>query len=80
LKALVIAQPATRLNVPIKWLATSRPAHQKAWFEAMRSDAEKCRIEAMDFDCGWQDMACLEDILPDAGISSKLAEMVMERP
>ena len=32
----------------------------------------------MDFDCAWHDVAHLEDVLPDVGISKKLAEMVME--
>jgi hypothetical protein len=35
--------------------------------------------ETAAFDCGWQDVARLEDVIPDVGISSALAGLVMER-
>jgi amino acid adenylation domain-containing protein len=80
LKALVIGPRATGASIPIKWLSTSRPAHQRALFRSVSGAREGCRVEVMDFDCRWQDLALLEDNLPDVGIARKLAEMAMERP
>jgi amino acid adenylation domain-containing protein len=80
LKTLVIGPLAAAGSIPIKWLSTSRPAHQEALFRSVSRERGGSRIEALDFDCRWQDLALLEDILPDVGIARKLADMATERP
>jgi amino acid adenylation domain-containing protein len=41
---------------------------------------QRCPVESLSLDCGWRDVARLEDVIPDAGISSKLAALVGGRP
>jgi amino acid adenylation domain-containing protein len=80
LKALSIAPIATSRPVPVKWLGTSQHGRQEAVFRATCGERAGSRIEAMDVDCAWHDVSRLEDILPDIGVSKRLAEMVTERP
>jgi amino acid adenylation domain-containing protein len=80
LNALVIVPIAAGRPMSIKWLATSPSARQTAQFRALGGEREGCRIETMDFDCSWQDVSHLEDILPDVGITRRLAEMGTESP
>jgi amino acid adenylation domain-containing protein len=80
LKALAIAPIAPSRPVPVKWLGTSQHRRQEAIFRAICGERTGSRIEAMDVDCSWHDVSRLEDILPDIGISKKLAEMVTEKP
>ena len=79
LKETVMRPIATPRALVVKWLATSQPEQQEAQFLAVRGDAGS-RIEAMEFECAWLDVARLEDIFPDVGIAKKLAEMVSEEP
>ena len=77
-KALSLAPIASGRPVPIRWLITSQPARQRALYQALGGSRPGSRIEALDFDCGWQEMAQLSDILPDAGMIRTLAAMVKE--
>jgi hypothetical protein len=79
LKALVLAPIASNRPVAIQWLATSHPERQEALFGTIRREGDGSRIEAVEFDCAWQDMSRLEEVMPDVGIAKKLAEMVMQR-
>jgi pimeloyl-ACP methyl ester carboxylesterase len=75
-----IASIASSRPVPVKWLGTSGCVRQEAVFRAACDRRAGSRMEAFDVDCSWEDVSRLEDILPDAGISKKLAEMVTEGP
>ena len=39
-----------------------------------------CPVETMTTDCAWLDLAKLEDMLPDLGISQALLELVLKQP
>jgi pimeloyl-ACP methyl ester carboxylesterase len=54
-----------------QWLVTSDPARQRELAKAAGA-----RALALDVDCGWDDLARLEDLLPDAGVAKALAAMV----
>lgn len=41
---------------------------------------QRCPVDSLSFDCGWRDVSRLEDVIPDAGISSKLAGLVGAKP
>ncbi|HEU4412485.1 MAG TPA: amino acid adenylation domain-containing protein [Polyangiaceae bacterium] len=76
LKALAIPKLAPDRGPPVRWLATSQPARQRARFASLCGDRPDCRLEALDFDCSWDDLARFEDVLPDVGIAAALAAMV----
>jgi acyl carrier protein len=40
----------------------------------------KTASECLELDCGWHDVARLEDVIPDVRISSQLASLVLEEP
>jgi acyl carrier protein len=77
LKAFVLAPLLAERRVPIRWLATSRLAGEEPLFRSIAA-SEGCRVECLDHDCGWRDLARLEDVLPDVRISSTLRAMVLE--
>jgi hypothetical protein len=79
LKRLAMAPRATE-RIPIRWLATSPSAREKAAVAAIVGTRPDSRFEVLDVDCFWQDVARFEDILPDVGIAKGLARMVTERP
>jgi hypothetical protein len=79
LRGLSIARDAPNQSLPFKWLVTSQPARQRGRFAALCGARVDCRVETLDFDCSWHDVARLEDVLPDVGIAAALANMVTER-
>jgi amino acid adenylation domain-containing protein len=80
LKGIVLGRGSNPRAVPVKWLSTGRSGGHQALFRSVAREADGCRFEALDYDCGWLDPARLEDVLPDIGIAKKLAEMAMEHP
>lgn len=62
-------------RVPIRWLATHDTARQAQQHAAIAA-APGGQFDAIDLDCGWRDVARLEDIVPDLGIVRKLVELV----
>jgi hypothetical protein len=40
---------------------------------------QRCPVDKVEFDCGWQDVSRLEDVIADAGISSSLLGLVRAR-
>jgi hypothetical protein len=79
LEALELAQLLRERGVPTRWLATSQHAHDVALLRGLGGPAE-CRMACLDVDCGWHELAALEDGIPDAQISASLARLVLERP
>ncbi len=79
LRGLSITRDAPNQRLPFKWLVTSQPARQRGRFAALSGARTDCRVETLDFDCSWHDVARLEDVLPDVGIAAALANMVTER-
>ena len=76
LKALALAPGRTR--PPVRWLATSQIESQTRLFGSVARERDGSRMETMDFDPGWNDVARLGDFLPDIGISTVLAKMTAE--
>jgi amino acid adenylation domain-containing protein len=72
LRALTLVRGA----VPLRWLATHDAARQRASFKALGGD----RLEMLDVDCAWADLARSEDLLADNGIARALAALVEEDP
>ncbi|HEU4539282.1 MAG TPA: hypothetical protein VFS00_34410, partial [Polyangiaceae bacterium] len=79
LRGLAVARDAPNHALPARWLITSQPARQQARFAALYGARVDCRADALDVDCGWHDLARLEDVLPDVGIAAALAAMATER-
>jgi amino acid adenylation domain-containing protein len=79
LKALVFAPSRARRRLPLKWLATSQAGVQAELFRSIARDHAGSRMETMDSDPGWNDIARLDQILPDVGISTMLATMAAEQ-
>jgi len=77
LKAFALAPLLAERSVPIRWLATSTLAREEELLRSIGA-SDGCRVECLDYECGWRDLARLEDVLPDVRISATLATMVME--
>jgi len=77
LRALTLTPLLAEHSVPIHWLSTLPPKQDEAAPRPTFAN-DRSRVERIDFDCGWRDLACLEDVIPDVSISSKLAAMVTE--
>jgi amino acid adenylation domain-containing protein len=80
LRGMSIAPLVPDRGPPLSWLITSRRARQRARFAAVCGARRDCEAEALDFDCGWHELARLEDVLPDVGIAGALAAMAAGRP
>ena len=66
-------------RVPTRWLATRQLEHELGLLRGLGAPGD-CRAECVELDCGWHDVAELEDIIPDVGLSRALAKMVLETP
>ncbi|MBI3548181.1 MAG: amino acid adenylation domain-containing protein [Elusimicrobia bacterium] len=49
------------------------------WRVRSRAPVKVFSSPDVDFDCGWTDVTRIDQILPDTGVSAKLASMVLER-
>ncbi len=78
LRALAISPGGPAGRAPLRWLVTSQAARQRERFAALCGARPDCQVEALDFDCCWNDLARLEDVLPDVGIAAALCAMVQE--
>ena len=76
LKALELALSRAQSLVPVEWLSTSEPATQRTAFQKFSEGAAGRRFEQMKFDCAWNDITQMAEVLPDVGISKTLASMV----
>ncbi|HVR18247.1 MAG TPA: amino acid adenylation domain-containing protein [Polyangiaceae bacterium] len=72
LEALSLGKIAPELDLPVRWLESTTSAADKTPLEGRAN----FRSEYVDLDCGWHDVASLDDILPDAGVSRALARLV----
>jgi len=79
LKGLSISPLLAERAAELRWLTTRARAPDTAALDRL-SPNRRCHTEDLDFDCGWRDLTCLEDVIPDVSISSTLARMVRERP
>jgi len=79
LKGLSISPLLAERAAELRWLTTRARAPDTAALGRLGPNS-RCRGEALDFDCGWRDLSCLEDVIPDVSISSTLARMVREGP
>jgi hypothetical protein len=66
-------------HVPTRWLATRQLEHESGLLRGLGAPGD-CRAECLDVDCGWHEVAELEDVIPDAGLSRALGKMVLETP
>ena len=66
-------------RVPTRWLATRQLEHEIGLLRGLGAPGD-CRAECLDLDCGWHDVAELEDVIPDMGLSRALTRMVLEVP
>ena len=78
IKSLIFAPSQGHQRLPLKWLATTQIEIQQKLFKASAHAHEGSRMETMDSDCGWNDIARLDLIMPDVGISNTLASMAAE--
>ena len=76
LRQLAIAKSIASGRTPLRWLVTSHHARQRALFHAASAGRDGCKLETLDVDSYWHDVARLDDILPDVGISRALAAMI----
>ena len=76
LKALKLAPTESRGSMPLRWLVTSEPGLQQAHFQRVGKGRGDSRLERLEFDCAWHDIAQMSEVLPDVGISKTLADMV----
>jgi amino acid adenylation domain-containing protein len=79
LKELSISPLLGERATELGWLSTRTRAPDTAALGDFDSN-DRCRRLTLDFDCGWRDLGCLEDVIPDVAIASTLARMVSERP
>jgi amino acid adenylation domain-containing protein len=75
LKALAITR-AEGAATPSKWLATTDTHEQQALFDAAGGGT----FHALDAATAWNDVARVDDIVPDVGISKALAAMLGDAP
>lgn len=78
LRALAMEPALPRRGIPIKWLATSPAADQTVAYERIAKMEPGSRLATLDASCDWYDLARLEDVLPDVGIASALADLATE--
>ena len=62
--------------MPVEWLGTSEPELQRTAFQKIANGGPGRRFEPMKFDCAWNDITQMAEVLPDVGISKALAAMV----
>jgi len=79
LQALRIGPWLSRQHAPIRSLHTALPSERAAPLATLSPDSGLL-MEHLDYDCGWQDVARLEDVIPDVRLSSTLAAWVQEAP
>jgi amino acid adenylation domain-containing protein len=63
-------------KVPLGWLNTSGENRSSDLCQAIIAAAGSADLRNGVHDCAWEELADLEDILPDVGISKLLAQMV----
>jgi amino acid adenylation domain-containing protein len=78
LRSLALASKLSACAQPLKWLITSQPQDQLALFGSIARKHAGSRIEQLEFDCHWHEVAQMAEVLPDVGISRALATMVRE--
>jgi amino acid adenylation domain-containing protein len=77
LKALTLAPLLLEQHPSIRSLLTAQPTRHGA--HSLPNEASgNYPDEWLDVDCGWRDIARLEDVIPDTAISSTLAALVRE--
>ena len=76
LQALALA--AAPSGLPTQWLITSQPQQQRGLYQSLIGTSRHNHIEQLDFDCGWNAIAQMSEVLPDVGISRALATMVRQ--
>jgi amino acid adenylation domain-containing protein len=79
LTSLSLPRLLAERRVPTRWLATLQLEHEAGLLRGLGVPGD-CRAECLDLDCGWHDVAELEDVIPDVGLSKTLAKMVLEAP
>ncbi|HTA90521.1 MAG TPA: amino acid adenylation domain-containing protein [Polyangiaceae bacterium] len=75
LQTLSLTPLINQQRAPIHRLETSGRGRVE---QALSKLGAERRFEHLDFDCGWQDVARIEDIIADRQISERLTAMVME--
>ncbi|MFI5360990.1 MAG: amino acid adenylation domain-containing protein [Elusimicrobiota bacterium] len=78
LKALVFAPNLSGRSRPVRWLATSDVERQARQFRNAFRERDGSRLETMNFDPDWNGISRIGDLLPDVGISGRLAAMATE--
>ncbi|HEX3776839.1 MAG TPA: amino acid adenylation domain-containing protein [Polyangiaceae bacterium] len=76
LHGLRLAPLLREQRAAIHWLETAEPT--RAARLVRETGSAQTRIEQLDVDCGWQDVARLEDVLPDTHISERLIDLITE--
>ena len=76
LQTLALAAPPAML--PMRWLITSQPQRQRRLYQTLAGSGTHSRVEQLDFDCGWDSVPGMSEVLPDVGISRTLATMVRD--
>jgi acyl carrier protein len=79
LRGLSISPLLAERAAELRWLSTRAHAPDTTAPTQFGTN-QRYHEEALDFDCGWRDLSCLEDVIPDVSISSTLTRMVCERP
>jgi acyl carrier protein len=76
LRTLRLSSLLREQRAPIQWLESADFA--RAHELARESGSSRVQVEQLDADCGWRDIARLEDVLPDTHISERLIAMITE--
>jgi amino acid adenylation domain-containing protein len=77
LKALSLAPALAKQHLSMLSLRTAQATGRAAHVSSSETSGNY-RDEWLDVDCGWRDIARLEDVIPDTAISSTLAALVRE--
>lgn len=78
LGALKIDLTHLRASVGVDVLATAQAPSLSAHTQGLAGMHPRCRIEPLDFNCGWTELAQLHEVLPDVGFSLALARLITE--
>jgi amino acid adenylation domain-containing protein len=80
LRALRISAAPTAALPALAWLASCGHGEQRALFESLAAGRNGNEFRSLDFDCAWNDLAQMAEVLPDVGIGKHLLAMVQGCP
>jgi hypothetical protein len=68
IRAMLVAPPGSATAVPTLWLSTTGEARYRNW----GGDIET----VVTLDCEWRNTNAIDDVIPDVGLTTALAELL----